>query len=222
MASEGPATSAQPGAWRSAAALALVALLATALLALVHQLTRERIAEQERRAVLQQLGEIVDQRRYDNPLHEDLFTFQDESAFPGGQTVTAYRARREGRPVAVILRLAAPDGYNGRIHLLVGIDYDGRLCGVRVTAHKETPGLGDGIETAKSDWIHRFDGRSLADPPPDRWAVAKDGGAFDQFTGATITPRAVVAAVRRSLAYFAANRDILFDRPADPPVVSDQ
>jgi electron transport complex protein RnfG len=215
MASEsGPAVPA--GAWRSALALGLVAVLGTGLLAVINELTRERIEEQERRAVLQQLQEIISPDRYDNALHDDVFSFRDEAAFPGGQTVTAYRARRGGEPVAVILRLAAIDGYNGNIQLLVGIDHDGRLSGVRVTSHKETPGLGDGIEVEKSDWIRRFAGRALFDPPPDRWAVARDGGVFDQFTGATITPRAVVRAVRKALEYFAANRDTLFETPADP------
>lgn len=217
MANEGTSGGARAGAWRSALALGLVVLVGTGLLALVDALTRERIAEQERRAVLQQLGELVSDDRYDNRLHEDIITLRDETAFPGGQTVTAYRARRSGVPVAVILRLAAPDGYSGNIHLLVGIDHDGRLSGVRVTAHKETPGLGDAIEAERSDWIRAFDGRALGAPPLAGWAVRKDGGEFDQFTGATITPRAVVAAVRRALEYFAAHRDTLFDEPAEPP-----
>lgn len=210
------------GVWRSALALGLVVVLGTGLLAIVHELTRERIEEQERRAVLRQLGEIVGADRYDNAMHEDVFSFRHEAAFPGGQTVTAFRARRAGEPVAVILRLVAVDGYNGDIQLLVGIDYDGRLAGVRVTSHKETPGLGDWIEVERSDWIRQFAGRSLSDPPPERWAVARDGGAFDQFTGATITPRAVVRAVRKALEYFAANRDTLFETPADQAVVPEK
>ncbi len=114
----------------------------------------------------------------------------------------------------MVLRLSAPDGYNGRIRLLVGIGFDGRVSGVRVTGHNETPGLGDAVEAEKSDWILGFKGRSLTDPPPERWAVRKDGGDFDQFTGATITPRAVVRAVRQALAYYDAHRDTLFDSPA--------
>lgn len=217
MANEPRERESRQGAWRSAGALALVAVIGTSLLAGVNELTRERIAEQERRVVLRQLDEILGAGRYDNALHDDVFTFSDEGAFPGGQMVTAYRARRDGDPVAVILRLAAPDGYNGSIQLLVGIEYDGRLSGVRVTGHKETPGLGDAIETEKNDWILGFAGRSLSDPAPSGWAVAKDGGVFDQFTGATITPRAVVAAVRRALVYFQANREALFRSPTDPP-----
>lgn len=218
MASDATRTILASGAWRSALALGLVAIAGTGLLVLADRLTRDRIAEQQRRAVLQQLGEIVPADLYDNDLHEDTFRFRDEAAFPGGQFVTAYRARRAGEPVAVILRLAAPDGYSGAIQMLVGIDYGGRISGVRVTTHRETPGLGDAIEIEKSDWIRAFDGRSLGAPAPERWAVRKDGGDFDQFTGATITPRAVVAAVRRALGYFASHRDTLFDSRAERAV----
>jgi electron transport complex protein RnfG len=127
--------------------------------------------------------------------------------------VTAYRARQGGRPVAVILRFAAIDGYNGPIHLLAGIEADGRLAGVRVLSHRETPGLGDAIEAAKSDWVYSFAGKSLGSPPAAGWAVERDGGVFDQFTGATITPRAIVEAVQRALAYHGSHRDALFEAP---------
>ena len=113
-------------------------------------------------------------------------------------------------PVAVVLALIAPDGYGGPIKLLVGINADGSLAGVRVVNHHETPGLGDAIDTRRSNWILGFTGRSLGDPSPAQWAVRKDGGVFDQFTGATITPRAVVKAVKRALVYFEAHRDTLF------------
>jgi electron transport complex protein RnfG len=172
--------------WRSAAALGLVAILGTSLLTGIDRLTVDRIAEQERRMVLEQLGQIVPPDRYDNALHDDYVTFRDERYFPQGQEVTAFRARHDGRPVAVILRFDAVDGYNGRIRLLVGIDSDSRVAGVRVVTHRETPGLGDGIERAKSDWILGF-------------------------TGATITPRAVVEAVQRALEYFEMNGPALFD-----------
>jgi electron transport complex protein RnfG len=117
----------------------------------------------------------------------------------------------------MILPAVAPDGYSGEIRLLVGIDLDGRILGVRVTNHRETPGLGDRIETRKSDWVHSFDGRSLGNPPAEQWNVKKNGGVFDQFTGATITPRAVVKAVQHSLAYFRQNRDIIRERLNEPP-----
>jgi electron transport complex protein RnfG len=196
---------------RSAASLGLVAIAGTTLLAGVHQLTAGRIAEQERRAVLEQLQQIISPDRYDNVLQDDWIAFTDEAHFPRGQQVIAYRARRGEQPVAVILRFAAVNGYNGPIHLLAGIEADGSLAGVRVTSHRETPGLGDAIEVERNDWIRSFDGRSLRSPGPEGWNVSRDGGAFDQFTGATITPRAVVGAVRLALEYYEGNRQALFD-----------
>lgn len=202
---------------KSAAALGLVAVIGTALLAAVHQLTAERIAAQERRVVEQQLGQILPTTQFDNDLLRDSTEVQDETYFPRGQVVTAYRARRDGQPVAVILRFKAVGGYNGDIHLLAGIRYDGTLAGVRVVSHRETPGLGDGIEVEKSDWILGFKGKSLRKPPSRAWAVESDGGEFDQFTGATITPRAVVDAVRAALEYYRLNRQDLFRQAADTP-----
>jgi len=201
--------------WRSAVSLGLVAIIGTGLLAGVNQLTRERILEQERRAILAQLGQLIPPGEYDNALHEDFYTFTDKAWFPSGQSVTAYRARLQSEPVAIVLKLAATGGYNGNINLLVGINVDGSLSGVRVASHKETPGLGDAIETAKSDWISGFSGRSLEDPNEQGWMVKRDGGEFDQFTGATITPRAVVKAVHLALKFFAANREKVFQQPAD-------
>ncbi|HCE41269.1 MAG TPA: electron transport complex subunit RsxG, partial [Alcanivorax sp.] len=126
-------------------------------------------------------------------------------------------ARRDGAPGGAVLEATAPDGYGGAINLIVGVDMDGRVLGVRaVPPHNETPGLGDKIERRKSDWILSFNGKSLDNPAPDGWAVKKDGGRFDSFTGATITPRAVVTAVHRALRYFNAHRDDLFAAPALP------
>jgi electron transport complex protein RnfG len=198
---------------RSAGLLGLVAVLGTSLLAGVNALTRERIAEQERRVILRQLGQVLPPAQHDNPLHEDYILVDEPAHFRADTPVRVYRARREGQPVAVIMNLVAPDGYNGDIGLLVGVYRDGSVSGVRVIAHRETPGLGDPIEIERSDWIRGFDGRSLRDPDPEGWAVRRDGGEFDQFTGATITPRAVVAAVQRALEYHARHADELFDRP---------
>jgi len=197
--------------------LGLVAVMGTALLAGVNQLTRERIREQERRAVLRQLGELVTPERYDNTLYSDHYSFRDETWFPGGQTVTVYRARMKAEPVAAVFRLVATEGYNGNIQLLVGIYAGGQLTGVRVTSHKETPGLGDAIESGKSNWILGFAGLSLRNPEPVGWKVKRDGGRFDQFTGATITPRAVVKAVRMTLEFYSANREEIFMHAPEGP-----
>jgi electron transport complex protein RnfG len=147
---------------------------------------------------------------YNNPILEDTIQIADPILLGTKDPMPAYRARRNGQPVAVILTPLAPDGYNGAIKLLVGIRYDGNLTGVRVISHKETPGLGDGIEEGKSDWILDFRDRSLDNPVESKWKVRRDGGVFDQFTGATITPRAIVKAVRNSLEYFKHHRDALF------------
>ncbi len=200
---------------KSAAALGLVAVIGTSLLTGVDVLTADRIAAQERRVILEQLGQIIP-REYDNSLLEDRIVFSDENHFPKGQLVTAYRARLKNQPVAVVLKFNAVNGYNGNISLLAGINADGTLRGVRVISHKETPGLGDAIEIEKSNWINGFTGKSLKNPEPGLWTVKRDGGAFDQFTGATITPRAVVDAVKLALEYFDLQREYLLETAADP------
>jgi electron transport complex protein RnfG len=132
---------------------------------------------------------------------------------------TAYQIVVDGRVDAVVLPAVAPDGYSGQIELLVGIDAEGRIRGVRVTRHHETAGLGDRIDSKHSAWITQFDGRSLGNPPEERWNVRKDGGAFDQITGATLTPRAVIHAVAGALKYFRQHREELLV-PALEPVES--
>jgi electron transport complex protein RnfG len=196
--------------------LTLFALIGTAGVAYVFDQTEERIAANERAALLASLTEIVPSEAYDNDIVHDVIELEAEELNPRG-TVTAYRARRNGTPSAVVLTVVAPDGYSGPIKLLVGIYADGRVAGVRVVSHRETPGLGDAIDARRSDWIRAFSGRSLGDPPPGEWGVERDGGAFDQFTGATITPRAVVKAVKRTLVYFDAHREALFAEPGPSP-----
>ena len=198
--------------FRSALTLGLLALVGTALLSWVSSLTGPRIAEQERKQLLLQLGQVLPATAFNNAMHEDYTDVEDANAFPGRQVVRVYRARLDSTPVAAVMRLSAPDGYNGRIDLLAGIYAGGKISGVRVLGHSETPGLGDGIELQRSDWILSFDDKSLQNPIDSGWAVKRDGGTFDQFTGATITPRAVVRAVHRALIYFQANEQALFER----------
>ena len=197
-------------ALRNGVLLALVAAGGVALLAGVNLLTRERIAVQEARVVREQLAQVLPADSYDNDPRVDRISITDPMALGQAGPVPVFRARRGGEPVAVVMEVTAPDGYNGDIRLLVGIWYDGTVSGVRVIRHRETPGLGDPIEARRSDWIDRFRGRSLSDPAAAGWAVRKDGGEFDQFTGATVTPRAVVGAVHRALEYFEAHRAELF------------
>ena len=190
--------------------LGLFAVLTTNLIAGTYLGTADRIAEAQRAAQQKALLEIVPLERHNNSMLDDLIPVGPQSAGLGlRKPANIHVARLNGAPVAVIIPATAPDGYSGDIDIIVGINVDGSVAGVRAIAHKETPGLGDKVELKKSDWVLDFDGRSLADPTPERWGVKKDQGIFDQFTGATITPRAVTAAVKRALEYFAANRDSL-------------
>jgi electron transport complex protein RnfG len=190
--------------------LAVFAVLGGGIVGLTHDLTAERIAENERAALLANLHALVPPGSHDNDIATDTVQVTDPDLLGSADPVTVYRARREGEPVAAVLTPVAPNGYSGPIKLLVAVRHDGILAGVRVLAHRETPGLGDAVELEKSDWILGFEGRSLGDPRAEHWAVKKDGGAFDQFTGATITPRAVVGAVKGTLMYFETHRAELF------------
>ena len=190
--------------------LLLFALVGTALVVLTFDNTRERIAANERATLLRKLHQLIPPELHDNTLLEDTLTVTDSTLLGTSGPVTVYRARKAAQPVALVITPVAPDGYSGSIKLLVGINVDGTLSGVRVVAHRETPGLGDAIDESRSDWIHLFDNRSLGDPPLERWGVKKDGGNFDQLTGATITPRAVVKAVRQALLYYRDHQEALF------------
>ena len=198
------------------------AVVGVGLVAATHEATKDRIAENHRRMLLRFMNQVIHPERYDNDILKDTIQVTDPRLAPKGEPVTVYRARMHGHPVAAVFTTVAPDGYNGRIELLVGVDVNGRITGVRVIDHHETPGLGDAIDIRKSNWVEQFRGRRIGDPPLKRWAVKKDGGIFDQFTGATITPRAVVKAVRHTLEYFQEHRDTVFAAPPEsvtPPLV---
>jgi len=190
--------------------LLLFAIIGTALVVYTFDHTRERISANERATLLRKLHQLIPQELHDNVLLDDTLTIINTPLLGTLEPVTVYRARKAGQPVALVITPVAPDGYSGIIKLLVGINVDGTLNGVRVVTHRETPGLGDAIDEKRSDWIHIFDNKSLQDPPLERWAVKKDGGDFDQLTGATITPRAVVKAIRQTLLYYRDNKDALF------------
>ncbi len=196
--------------------LFLFAVVGAGMVAFTYDSTRDRIAENERQALLRSLHAIIPEHDYDNDLARDVLVLPG-TGFGIRQPVQVYRARHGGKPVAAIFATVAPDGYNGSIHLLVGIRADGRIAGVRAVSHQETPGLGDNIDIRKSPWVLEFNGKSLGHPPLERWKVKKDGGVFDQFTGATITPRAVVKAVRRALVYFKEHRQAIFSAPPPAP-----
>ncbi len=183
--------------WFQAALLGGATLVTTSLLSLGDLATRDDIALRAEEDLRASIGQVVPAAIHDNNLVED----QRTERFDDGGTITVYRATRDGIPTALAYTVAGP-GYSGTIRAIMGVDPQGRILGVRVLAHTETPGLGDKIEVLKDDWILGFDGRSLGDPPAAEWGVKKDGGHFDQFTGATITPRAVVKAVRSGLEFF--------------------
>lgn len=191
--------------------LCIFAVIGTTFVALTEESTREKIAENERRVLLRNLYALLPPAKLDNDIATDTLTVSASVLLGTESPSLVYRARLQGEPVALIFNSIAPNGYSGRIHLLVGIYLDGSMAGVRVVKHAETPGLGDAIETQKSDWILDFDKRSLADSRPGAWKVKRDGGVFDQFTGATITPRAVVEAVKNTLLYYQQNAKTLYD-----------
>jgi electron transport complex protein RnfG len=201
---------------RSALLLGLFALVGTALVVFTFSGTATRIAEAERAFMLRSLHAVIPPERHDNDIFNDVIEVRDPALLGSQGPVTVFRARRTGQPVAVAFSVIATDGYSGPIKLLIGIDVAGNITGVRVLAHQETPGLGDKIEERRSDWVYAFNGRSLLNTEAKAWAVRRDGGEFDQFTGATITPRAVVKAVRNALLFYEAHKDTLFAdaRPA--------
>ncbi len=195
---------------KTGVALAAFALIGTALLAITNEVTKDRIAEEERLFTLRTLGEMVPENVYDNDLVADSFQLIAPDYLGNAKPKTVYRARKHNVSVAAVISTTTPDGYSGNIDLLVAINIDGKLMGVRVIKHKETPGLGDGIDIQRNDWITQFDRRSLHNPNKRGWAVKKDGGIFDQLTGATITPRAVVKAVHLCLQYFNQQQSLIF------------
>lgn len=190
--------------------LAAFAIGATSLVGLTETSTKDKIADNEKQTLLRAINAVVPAERYDNDILNDTQLLAPTEALHTTDDTVIYRARQNQQPSAVVLTAVAPNGYSGKIKLLIGIYADGSLSGVRVISHKETPGLGDKIDVKKADWILTFNNLSLTNPAENRWSVKKDGGEFDQFTGATITPRAVVSAIKSALIYFEKNRDQLF------------
>lgn len=199
---------------KNAVILGLFAIGTAATLAITNEATLDQVRCNKQQALMTSLNQVMPHDQHDNDLLTDRITVSDPLL--GRNEHHLYRARLNGEDNGAVLEATAPDGYGGAIALIVGVDTQGEIQGVRVVPpHNETPGLGDSIETKKSDWIYSFDGRALGNPDDAGWAVKKDGGEFDSFTGATITPRAVVGAVHRALQYFDANRDSLFAAEAE-------
>ncbi|MGB5732855.1 MAG: electron transport complex subunit RsxG [Thiohalocapsa sp.] len=180
------------------------AMIAAACLVMGNIATRGAIEQRRAEDLLASLGQVIPAEIHDNDLLANSLVLEDGSS----KQITVYRAL-EGLNVTGVAFQVMGQGYGGPIELIIGVNARGEILGSRVLAHAETPGLGDKIEVSRDDWMLDFDGLSLGNPAPERWAVKKDGGSFDQFTGATITPRAVVKAVRQGLEFFQANRDTL-------------
>ena len=194
--------------------LAAFAVIATSLIIGVQVLTEDKIAKQQQQQVLRTLNQLIPPALHDNDLYQSCRLLQ-EPALGSSKAQPLYRAWVNDQPTALAAEIVAPDGYSGAIRLLLAIKPDGEVLGVRTLRHQETPGLGDKIEVKKSDWIKSFAGKRVRGEDDNRWAVQRDDGMFDQFTGATITPRAVVSAVKRATLKLQQQTDVLFN--ADLP-----
>jgi len=215
-------TSHSPGRLRGALTLIIMAMLAAALLATVDRFTAPHIADNIAAERLKSLRAVLPVDSYDNEPHLDIITALDPELLGSDKPLPIYRARLGTEPIAAVITTVAPNGFSGYIHLLVAVRFDGEVTGVRVIEHRETPGLGDKIEAGKSNWMRGFRGLHLTDPLTDEWVLKRDGGKFDQITGATVTSRAVLQAVHKAVLYFAAHRQEIFtlndDQQPEPTV----
>lgn len=189
--------------------LLFIVLLGTLVLTVTHTMTRKEISENKRVARLRILDTVMP-LSYNNRLYDDVIRIENTGVSGSMRPLEVFRARYNNKPAGVILMPVRARGYSGNIELIIGIDFDGTLLGVRTLKHKESKGLGDQIDHAKSDWIRQFTNLSLGNPSISDWAVTDDGGKIDQISGATITSRGVVNAVRKSLEFYQANRDTLY------------
>ncbi len=207
---------------RNSVLLAIFAVCTTLLIAGTYLSTRDQIAVEKRRAEEKALLQVVPRERHDNSMLDETIPVGPQTPGLGlTENKRIYIARKQGEVVAAVIPATAPDGYTGAIDLIVGVNADGSIAGVRALAHKETPGLGDKVDIRKSDWVLGFNGRSLGNPELAGWAVKKDKGVFDQFTGATITPRSVVAATLRVLQFAQENRKSLFGANDPVPITGE-
>ncbi|MGL0956021.1 electron transport complex subunit RsxG [Vibrio vulnificus] len=192
--------------------LAIFACATTGLVAMTQYLTKDQITLQEQKQLSSVLNQVIPQSAHDNLLFESC-TLVSDSALGSDKAMPAYIATRNGQATAIAIESVAPDGYNGAIKIITGIDTSGTVLGTRVLSHQETPGLGDKIDLRVTDWITSFTGKQLNDDNYNSWKVRKDGGEFDQFTGATITPRAVVKAVRNTVEFVNTHREQILNQP---------
>lgn len=207
------ARGAAPPIWQSAITLTVVAAICTALVALTYSGTRQRIADNQQAWLEQSLKPAISGVPYDGDLTSAPVILEPPHTLPGNDEAIIYRVQSGGEVVAALFVVTAPDGYVGPIRILLGVEADGHVSGLQILEHRETPGIGDLVHQSRSDWVEQFAGRSLGSPPPEQWAIETDGGEFDQVTGASITPRAIVKAVKETLVYFDENRDSILSLP---------
>ncbi|MDX1303772.1 electron transport complex subunit RsxG [Photobacterium sp.] len=198
---------------KNSGVLAIFALLATGLVSVTHLLTKDKIIEQQQKELLKVLNQVIPAQSHDNELYKSCTVITNEQYLGTSSPMPAYIATKAAQPTGVAIEAIAPDGYNGAIKIVAGLDMKGVVTGVRVLSHQETPGLGDKIDTRVTDWIDSFTGKKLQGEKDPAWAVRKDGGNFDQFTGATITPRAIVKAVKNVSLYFERHQQELLNQP---------
>ena len=202
---------------QSGLTLAIIAAICAALVASTYLVTKDPIAANEQAFLEQSLEPALANVMFDSNVTESKLILEPPHGLPGTDPAIVYRVYSGEDPVAALFAVTARNGYAGPIRILVGIRYDGVVAGLRILEHRETPGLGDRIVSSRSDWVFQFDGRALGNPPVDDWALKTDGGEFDQLTVASVTPRAVITALRETLIYFDANRDAIFSAPTTVP-----
>ncbi|MFY2509305.1 electron transport complex subunit RsxG [Vibrio pectenicida] len=197
---------------KNGAVLALFACASTGVVALTHYLTKEQISQQEQAQLLSVLNQVIPEDMHDNNLYQSC-TLVNHPKLGTDADMPIYLATKDGQPTALAIEAIAPDGYSGAIKIIVGVQQDGTILGTRVLNHQETPGLGDKIDLRITDWILSFSGKKVTPENDSQWKVRKDGGQFDQFTGATITPRAVVKAVKKSVQFVNDHGDEIRNQP---------
>ena len=202
----------------TAASIAIAAAIAVAVVALAFRVAAPRIAAQQHAQAVARLTEVLGGLAFDNDPLTDVIEVRDQGLLGTDRPLPVHRVRLAGQPVAALIEVLAPGGYGGAIRLQVAVRPDGRVIGVRVLDHHETPGVGDRIEPGRSGWMKQFVDRTLGDPPDARWALRRDGGDYDQLSGATVTSRAVTIAVRDALAWYTLNHAQVFDAPSTLPV----
>ena len=203
-----------------AAAIAIAAVVAVAVVALAYRIAAPRIEAHRHAEAIAQLTEVLGGLPFDNDPLTDVIAVRDPGLLGTDRPLPIHRVRLGGQPVAALIETVAPRGYGGTIRLLVAVTPDGKVIGVRVLEHHETPGVGDRIEPGRSGWLKQFIDRSLGNPPDSRWGLRRDGGDYDQLSGATVTSRSVTIAIRDALAWYAQNRTQVFGEPPAPSPVA--